>query len=145
MLTVTFGDGTQLPYLECRPGMEYWGGSQREALVFRCAPDAAALDGLRATLADPANLATLTLANDETGTVNTETGYTIPMQASVESVPVSAEPGGVLAGSENRLIVKLGRYTLLEALTVQQGNALEAIRAQAAYTAMMSDTLLEEE
>ncbi len=143
MFTAAFANGTTMPYIRAEETEEYWGGSSRRTLTFECTGGSQNLDTIHALLSDESNTSTITINNGETDAQGVYSGYVLPLEISVKPVLVSSETEEAGAQYEDRLFIKLGKRTYTEAAIKAQSAQLEAALAQATYTAMMSNTLLE--
>ena len=133
---------TEFAYLKALEGPEHYDGEMRRTLTVTCAPAAIGLAALNDLLVED-NLGSIELHNTEMGVTNYFDGYTIKLECGIKRERVQAESHDGAAVYEDRLIFKLGRVNYREVDAQMAAAAAERAEAQAAYTAMMTDTLLE--
>ena len=137
-LKIQFVDGSVVEYLVAEEGPTYWDGADRRQLRFEIAVGTIGVDALNA-LCTEENTASLLLINDEMAVANCYDGYVIKTACGIEPKLVDAEAGTY----EDIIVLKLCKRTVKEADAKETANTAEAAEAQAIYTAMMTDTLLE--
>ena len=113
MLKATIGN-IKMEYLDALETEEYYNGSNRRTLTITAAADAIGVDELHAALTE-ANLASITLTNDDPAVSNVYDGYVLPLSCGMQSIEVEAETSEVPAKYEQRLVLKLGKRTYIEA------------------------------
>ena len=115
-LTASFsGTKSTLAYLSATETEEYWGGSSRRTLTLICDPAAMSVDALNTLASDEAKTAKITLTDSETGATSVFDDYVLKLKIGVERTLVSAETAEAAAVYADRLVLKLGRRTYIEA------------------------------
>ena len=137
-LNIQFADGTAVAYRAAEEGPAFWDGADRRQLRVEFAVGTIGVDALSA-LCTEGNTAHLVLTNEEMAVTNAYDGYVIKTACGIEPKLTDAEAGVY----EDVIVLKLCRRTVKEADTKHAAATAEAAEAQAFYTAMMTDTLLE--
>lgn len=133
---------TEFEYLSAYETSENYNNEMRRTLTVTCEAGVIGLTELNALLTKD-NLASIELSNDEFGITDYCDGYTIKLECGIKRVLMQAESHDGAAVYEDRLVFKLGRINYRDVDAQQAAAAAERAEAQAAYTAMMTDTLLE--
>lgn len=146
MLTAKFANGKTIELIGSEELHFDYSGYHRAVYELRAKPDAIGLDELNALLDDESNTQKIELvspANPTANVVSTPENYVLKIKAGIESRLVARETADAPITYEDQLIIQLGQLTYTERLMRAQTLQIEAALAQAAYTAMMSNTLLE--
>ena len=116
MLTAQFSDANQttVTYLNAIETEEFYNGSSRRTLTFECAPDAASVDALNVLISAEANVADVTLTNDDLDVSNVYSDYVLKLKVGIEPKLVASDTPDAPAVYEDRLIIKLGKRTYIE-------------------------------
>lgn len=105
--------GTEIEYLDALETEEFYNGSKRRTMTVTCLPDAISVDTLNALLTED-NLASVIMADTETGAVNIYDGYALKLACGIQSKLVQEETPDTAAVYDDRLIFKLGKRTYIE-------------------------------
>lgn len=138
MLKIKFVNGTEVPYLEALETEEFYNGSSRRTLTFEM--DAATTNVQELSdLCTENNCAVLELTNTDLEITNIYEDYILKLSCGTKMV-------FVVEDNSSREIVelKLGKRTFMERMVAEEAAAQDRTDAQALYTAMMTDTLLED-
>ena len=92
---------------------ELYNGSFRRVLTVTCLPDAIGIDALNAVLTEK-NLASIVIADTETGAANIYDGYVLKLACGIQNTLVQRETPTTPALYEDRLIFKVGMRTYIE-------------------------------
>ena len=141
MLKIKISD-TEFEYLKAIEKAEYFDDVKRRTLTVTCAQDAIDLTVLNSLLSAE-NLASIQLYNDEQGVTDYFDGYTIKLAVGIVREQVEPEDDASAAVYADRIVFKLGRVNFREVDAEAAAAAAERAEAQATYTAMMTNTLLE--
>lgn len=109
-MTIKFGNGKTLPYIEAIETEEYFNGSSRRTMTFNCNPEDVSLDELNVILSDESNTEVLTLTNEEMDITNMYDGYVLKLELGIKPTMVNNDPPTY----EDRVVFKLGKRTEIE-------------------------------
>lgn len=143
MLTITFADGTTIEALDDTTVYPSGSPSVRSRMEIHLAENEMDLEAFEALVSDEEKTQTITFVKTGQYT-NVFTNFCILTKVGKELVSVVNNNTGE-ASEEMHLVARLEQLTYTEQLVKANADATDEIGAQALYTAMMTDTLLEEE
>lgn len=137
MLLIKFANGTEVPYVEALETEERYNGSSRRTLTFEMNEETNVQE--LSDLCTEENCAVLELINTKLGVTNVYDDYILKL-ACGNKMEYSPEDNATRQIVE----LKLGKRTFVEKALADAAEQQDKTDAQALYTAMMTDTLLED-
>ena len=128
-MQLKFNDGTTLDVLAVKGSPTYFQGAQRDALEIQIGKSKTTFDALDKLTGDPANTGKLVLLDGDKQYQHNH--YCIRTELALRPVEITPATADSPAVTEDRLIVTLAQLTYGELQQAAQGQAVNALGAQA--------------